>query len=255
MTTTIAISGKGGSGKTTLADMIIRRLMEQGASGAVLAVDADPNSCLGLTLGVEPVGIVADVRESVRSKEPSNVGMDRVRTAEYGIQQAITESRGFDLLTMGRPEGPDCYCAVNNMLRRFLDNLSSKYRYVVLDNEAGMEHLSRRTTNNVELLCIVAEPNPIGLVTARRISDLAGKLPIGVKRTGVIWNKVPDKSDSDARDYLVDTVETLGHVPSDMDVFNNAAQGKTVFELAKDNPAYSAMDNILESALTLCSNS
>jgi len=254
MRTTIAISGKGGSGKTTLAAMIIRRLIDQG-DGAVLAVDADPNSCLGLTLGVEPVGIVADIRESVRSKEPDNTGMDRVRTVEYGIQQAITESRGFDLLTMGRPEGPDCYCAVNNMLRRFLDNLSSEYRYVVIDNEAGMEHLSRRTTNNVDLLCIVAEPNPIGSVTVKRISDLAGKLPIGVKRIGVIWNKVPDQSDSDAPDYLVDEVETFGHVPSDTAVFNNAVRGKNVFELAKDNPAYSAMDNILESVLTLCSSS
>ena len=254
MTTTIAISGKGGSGKTTLAAMIIRRLIEQG-DGAVLAVDADPNSCLGLTLGVEPVGIVADIRDSARSKEPSNVGMDRVRTVEYGIQQAITESEGFDLLTMGRPEGPDCYCAVNNMLRRFLDNLSSKYRYVVIDNEAGMEHLSRRTTNNVDLLCIVAEPNPIGSVTVKRISDLARKLPIGVKRIGAIWNKVLDQSDSDTRDYLVDTVETFGHVPSDTAVFDNAVRGKTVFELEKDNPAYSAMDNILESVLTLCSSS
>jgi CO dehydrogenase maturation factor len=254
MTTTIAISGKGGSGKTTLAAMIIRRLIQQG-DGAVLAVDADPNSCLGLTLGVEPVGIVADIRDSARSKEPSNVGMDRVRTVEYGIQQAITESEGFDLLTMGRPEGPDCYCAVNNMLRRFLDNLSSNYRYVVIDNEAGMEHLSRRTTNNVDLLCIAAEPNPIGSVTARRISDLARQLPISVKRTGVIWNKVPDQSDSDARDYSVDDVETFGQVPSDTAVFENSVRGKTVFELEKDNPAYSAVDNILENVLTLCSSS
>jgi CO dehydrogenase maturation factor len=252
--TTIAISGKGGSGKTSLAAMIIRKLIEQGG-GAVLAVDADPNSCLGLMLGVEPVGIVADIRESARSKEPGNVGMDRVRTVEYGIQQAITESKGFDLLTMGRPEGPDCYCAVNNMLRRFLDNLSSKYRYVVIDNEAGMEHLSRRTTNNVDLLCIVAEPNPIGSVTAKRISDLARQLPISVKRIGVIWNKVPDQSDRDAQDNTINEVETFGHVPSDMDVFNNTVQGKTVFELAKDNPAYSAVANILENVLTLCSSS
>jgi CO dehydrogenase maturation factor len=206
-------------------------------------------------LGVEPVGIVADIRESARSKEPGNVGMDRVRTVEYGIQQAITESKGFDLLTMGRPEGPDCYCAVNNMLRRFLDNLSSKYRYVVIDNEAGMEHLSRRTTNNVDLLCIVAEPNPIGSVTAKRISDLARQLPISVKRIGVIWNKVPDQSDRDAQDNTINEVETFGHVPSDMDVFNNTVQGKTVFELAKDNPAYSAVANILENVLTLCSSS
>ena len=255
MTTTIAVSGKGGSGKTTLAAMIIRRLVEQAGSGAVLAVDADPNSCLGLTLGVEPVGTVADIRENVRSKEPGIAGMDRVRTVEYGIQQAITESDGFDLLTMGRPEGPDCYCAVNNMLRRFLDTLSSKYRYVVVDNEAGMEHLSRRTTNNVDLLCIVAEPTPIGSVTVRRISDLARKLPIGVKQIGVIWNKVVDQSDLYAQDYSVNEVETFGHIPSDAVVFDNSVRGKTVFELGKDNPAYSAMDNILEDVLTLSSSS
>jgi len=254
MTTTIAISGKGGSGKTTLAAMIIRRLLEQADSGAVLAVDADPNSCLGLTLGVEPVGTVADIRENVRSKEPGNAGMDRVRAVEYGIQQAITESEGFDLLTMGRPEGPDCYCAVNNMLRKFLDDLSSKYRYVVIDNEAGMEHLSRRTTNNVDMLCIVAEPNPIGSVTVRRISDLARKLPIGVKQIGVVWNKVADQPDPDAQDYSVKEVETFGHIPSDTVVFDNSVRGKTVFELAKDNPAYSAIDNILEGVLTLSSS-
>ena len=253
MTTTIAISGKGGSGKTTLAAMIIRRLVEQADSGAVLAVDADPNSCLGLTLGVEPVGIVADIRENVRSKEPSNAGMDRVRTVEYGIQQAITESDGFDLLTMGHPEGPDCYCAVNNMLRRFLDTLSSKYRYVVIDNEAGMEHLSRRTTNNVDLLCIVAEPTPIGSVTARRISGLVRQLPIDVKQSGVIWNKVVNQSVSQG-DSL-DEVATFGYVPSDTVVFENSASGKTVFDLGKDNPAYSAIDNILEDVLTLSSSS
>ena len=253
MTTTIAISGKGGSGKTTLAAMIIRRLVEQADNGAVLAVDADPNSCLGLTLGVEPVGIVADIRDNVRSKEPGNAGMDRVRTVEYGIQQAITESDGFDLLTMGHPEGPDCYCAVNNMLRKLLDDLSSQYQYVVIDNEAGMEHLSRRTTNNVDLLCIVAEPTPIGSVTARRISNLARKLPIGVKQIGVIWNKVADQSDT--QDDSLDEVETFGYIPSDTVVFENSVQGKTVFELGKDNPAYSAIDNILEDILTLSSSS
>ena len=140
MATTIAISGKGGSGKTTLAAMIIRSLLEKVNKGAVLAVDADPNSCLGLTLGVQPVGIVADIREDARAKPPSNTGVDRIRSVEYGIQQAITEAEGFDLLTMGRPEGPDCYCAVNNMLRKFLDELSSQYKFVVIDNEAGMEH-------------------------------------------------------------------------------------------------------------------
>ena len=133
------------------------------------------------------------IREDVRAKPASNAGMDRLRTFEYGIRQAIIEASGFDLLTMGRPEGPDCYCAVNNMLRRFLDQLSSQYQYVIIDNEAGMEHLSRRTTNNVDLLCIVAEQSPLGALAARRIFELAKRLPISVKQVGVIWNKIGDR--------------------------------------------------------------
>jgi len=157
MATTIAVSGKGGSGKTTLAAMIIRSLLERGRRGAILAVDADPNSCLAMALGVQVIATIADIREQASTKQPTNPGADRLRTFEYGIQQAITEADGFDLLAMGRPEGPGCYCAANNMLRQFMDKLSGQYEYVIIDNEAGMEHLSRRTTNNVDLLYIVAE--------------------------------------------------------------------------------------------------
>ena len=167
MAITIAVSGKGGSGKTTMAAMITRILATAG-SGPVLAVDADPNSCLGLTLGLKSAGTIAQIREDVVQKPANNTGLDRVRTFEYGIQQAITEADGFDLLTMGRPEGPRCYCSANNILRQFLNKLSSQYAYVVVDNEAGMEHLSRRTTNDVDLLCIVAEQTPIGFVTAKK---------------------------------------------------------------------------------------
>ena len=250
MTTTIAVSGKGGSGKTTIAAMIIRYLLEQAGGGAVLAVDADPNSCLGITLGVEPAGTVADIREQARAQAPVNAGTDKLRTVEYAIQQAITESEGFDLLTMGRPEGPSCYCAVNNMLRKFLDDLSSQYRYVIIDNEAGMEHLSRRTTNNVDFLCIIAEPTTIGSVTARRISDLAEKLPIGVRQIGVIWNKEGDNVER----CLLNGVETFGHIPYDKAVFGNSTKSKTVFELLKDNPAYSAIRVILERILAMDSH-
>ena len=242
MTTTIAISGKGGSGKTTLAAMIIRSLIEKSRSRAILAVDADPNSCLGLTLGVQPVGTVADIREDARAKPPTNTGMDRVRSVEYGIQQAITEAKGFDLLTMGRPEGPDCYCAVNNMLRKFLDELSSQYQFVVIDNEAGMEHLSRRTTNNVDVLLIIAEPTPIGLVTARRIFTLAEKLPISVKRLGILWNKTEKSKE-------LNEIETFGHLPYDEVVSDTSTQGKTVFDIEKNDPAFSATQKILERVL------
>jgi CO dehydrogenase maturation factor len=239
MTTTIAISGKGGSGKTTLAAMIIRFLLEKSDSNTVLAVDADPNSCLGLTLGVQPIGTVADIREDARAKPPTNTGMDRVRSVEYGIQQAITEAKGFDLLTMGRPEGPDCYCAVNNMLRKFLDELSTKYQYVMIDNEAGMEHLSRRTTNNVDLLIIVAEPTPIGTVTAERIYELAEQLPISVKQIGIIWNRADNKKN-------LNNIDTLGHIPYDKAIFDASTQGKTVFDIKETNSAFIALQQILE---------
>jgi len=246
MSMTIAISGKGGSGKTTVAAMIIRLLCGQ-SSRAVLAVDADPNSCLGLTLGVKPECTIAELRESAREKSPTNAGTDRVRSFEYGIQQAITEATGFDLLTMGRPEGPNCYCAVNNILRQFLDRLSSQYEFVIIDNEAGMEHLSRRTTNNVDFLCIVAEPTPLGTVTAKRIFDLAEQLPISVKKIGVIWNETRDTSNE--RRATSDEIEIFGCIPYDDTVLNSSMQGKTIFDLEENNPALAATKRILEQKL------
>lgn len=239
MTTTIAISGKGGSGKTTLAAMIIR-LLASSDKGPVLAVDADPNSCLGLTLGVQPEVTVAQLREQARRK-PAD-GTDKVRSFEYGIQQAITEADGFDLLTMGRPEGPDCYCAINNLLRQFLDKLSAAYSFVVIDNEAGMEHLSRRTTNNVDLLCIVAEPTPLGTETAKRIHELAKSLPISVRKIGVIWNK------SDTINNLKG-IESFGFIPYDKAVLDASMQNKTTFDLEENGSAISAASKILENIL------
>lgn len=218
--------------------MIIRLLCSQ-SQGAILAVDADPNACLGQMLGVQPEETIAEIREQTRQKQPSNEGTDRLRTLEYGLQQAITEATGFDLLTMGRPEGPSCYCAVNNMLRTFLDKLSSQYQYVIIDNEAGMEHLSRRTTNNVDLLCIVAEPTAVGDLTARRIFDLTKQLPISVKETGVIWNRTESSK-------KLDEIETFGNIPQDKTIFDASMEGKTIFDLEENSAALSAVRKILE---------
>jgi CO dehydrogenase maturation factor len=239
MATTIAISGKGGSGKTTIAAMVVRSLMDRAGRGAVLAVDADPNACLALTLGVEPEGTVADVREYARKKTTNNGSTDRLRSFEYGIQQAITEAAGFDLLTMGRPEGPGCYCAANNMLRQFMDKLSSQYKFVVIDNEAGMEHLSRRTTNNVDVLCIVAEQMPLGVITAKRISELARQLPISVGKIGVIWNRAESNKE-------LDGLDVFGYVPYDKAIFDVSMHGKSVFDVLRDSSAFLAVQQILE---------
>jgi CO dehydrogenase maturation factor len=225
--------------------MIVRLLREQEA-GPILAVDADANSCLGLTLGVEPAGTIAEIRENARAKSSVSAGTDKLRAFEYGVQQAITEASGFDLLTMGRPEGPDCYCAVNNLLRQFLDKLSSQYQFVVIDNEAGMEHLSRRTTNNVDLLCIVTEATSLGALTAKRIFALAKQLPIVVKESGVVWNKVQGAAGCEPR---LDDVETLGRVPMDTSILDASIQGGSIFELDANSPALLAVRRMTENKI------
>jgi CO dehydrogenase maturation factor len=240
MAFTIAISGKGGTGKTTIAAMIIRALIGRSGRG-VLGVDADPNSCLGLMLvGAEPAGTVAQLREDAL-KKPSErgEGVDRMRSFEYGLQQAVIEEKGFDLLTMGRPEGPGCYCAANNMLRRFMDKASGTYDFVVIDNEAGMEHLSRRTTNDVDLLFIVAEATPIGVVTAKRIFELARSLPIKVSKIGVIWNR------ENSNERELEGVSTFGCIPYDDAVTQACLNGGTILKLDEKSAAFTAVCRIL----------
>jgi CO dehydrogenase maturation factor len=244
MSTTIAVSGKGGSGKTTLTAMIIRHLMARG--GSILAVDADPNACLGLALGVSPQKTVAELRDETLSGKLPGAETDRERAFEYGLQQILAESRGFDLLTMGQPEGPKCYCAVNNLLRRYLDRAGADYRWVVVDNEAGMEHLSRRTTNGVDLLLIVTEPTAVGVMTARRILGLSERLPITVKSRGILWNKVTEGLQQPAG---ADALPTLGRVPLDPMVLEASMCGATVFELDAGRPSFVAVGRMLEEQL------
>ncbi len=185
-----AISGKGGTGKSTVAALVVSELVASG-SGSVLAVDADPNFNLGLLLGQEVTETVADVRESFMEKKldpPS--GMSKERMVEYGIQKAVQECEGFDLLTMGRPEGPGCYCYINNILRKYLDVLSEDYSYVVIDNEAGMEHLSRRTTTRVDLLLVVTQALPASIAAAERIVKMTKSLPVIIKKREIVLNQV-----------------------------------------------------------------
>ena len=241
MKLTIAVSGKGGVGKTTIAAILMRELIAR-STGAVLGVDADPNACLAFMLGVETTGSIADLREQTRNEQPSNTGIDRLSSFEYGLEQIVTEAKGFDLVTMGRPEGRSCYCAVNNLLRKYLDQLATRYDFIVLDNEAGMEHLSRRTTNKVDLLYIIAENSPVGKMTARRIYELTKMLLIEVGQTGIIWNK-------SATPGQLDGIQNFGCIPCDSAVSEAAMQGKTVFDIPSESPAVQAVRQILEKNL------
>ena len=186
----IAVAGKGGTGKTTLSAMIIRYITEE-IGKPVSAVDADPNASLGALLGLHVQNTVADIREEIVEKKADFAGMSKERYIEYSIEESTIEKDKFDLLTMGRPEGPKCYCYVNNLLRKYLDKVGTTYPFIVTDNEAGMEHLSRRTTNNVDLLLIVSEPTIVGALTMQRILKLADSLPITIKQKLCILNRVP----------------------------------------------------------------
>ena len=254
MSVTIAISGKGGSGKTSVSAMIVRHLVERGARG-VLAVDADPNSCLGLALGVETEITVADIREQTRDRKVGeNLGEDRGRAFEYALQRAVAEAEGFDLLSMGRPEGPQCYCAINHLLRKYLDQAGRDYKFIVVDTEAGMEHLSRRTTDAVDHLLIIAEPTRVGATTARRIMDLSQSLPITVRRRAVLWNKVADPPAGRSPmagegpaplDALKGDLPVIGAIPYDKAVLDGSMRGTTVFELPADSPAFAAVGEVV----------
>jgi len=242
MSVTIAVSGKGGSGKTTVAALIVRHLVER-TGRSVLAVDADPNACLGLALGVRPERTVAEIREdTLDGKLQDGAGSDRQRAFEYAVHRAVAEARGFDLLAMGQPEGPKCYCAVNHLLRRVLDQAGQDYAYLVVDNEAGMEHLSRRTTDAVTHLFVVAEPTPVGVVTAERILGLSERLPITVRHRHVLWNKVADDR---ALPAGTEALPVAGAIPLDPEVLAASYAGRTVLDLPAGSPAVAAVGRVL----------
>jgi len=239
MAFTIALSGKGGSGKTTVAALAVCAIVER-TGRAVLAVDADPNATLGLALGVPVTGTIADIREDALERRLAvSPGMDRQRAIEYAIHRCLGEHKGFDLLTMGRPEGPKCYCYVNHLLRAYLDRVSSDYSFVVIDNEAGMEHLSRRTTTGVDLLVVVSEPTVVGLRSAGRVLETAESLPITVREKVLILNRVRAEGLSAAAQRQVEElgVPVAGVVPEEDALRELAEAGRPVTEAPAHLPA------------------
>ncbi|HID75148.1 MAG TPA: hypothetical protein EYP56_04035 [Planctomycetaceae bacterium] len=247
----IAIAGKGGTGKTTLSALLVRAFREQGVR-PILAVDADPNSNLADALGVEEGRHLADIREEGSSPEGSPAsGVGRARAIEDEIQRAITEADGFDLVTMGRGEGPRCYCYVNNLLRRCLDMLARNYAAVIVDNEAGMEHLSRRTTNNVDYLIAVLNPTLPSLRAVRRILQLADQLPVNIAHKAVVVSRVGPQGLAGPIEGELAELEArrLQNIPQDDTVEQAGAEGRSVFSIEETTPALVAVRSI---AQTLC---
>jgi CO dehydrogenase maturation factor len=235
----IAMAGKGGTGKTTTAGMLLRYLVERGKT-PVLAVDADANSNFNEVLGLQVEMTVGQAREEMK-KGGGLVDITKDQLIEMRINQCLVETAGFDLISMGQPEGPGCYCAANNLVAHFMDVLAKNYPYILMDNEAGMEHMSRLTTHAVDLLVLVTDPSWRGIQAASRLRDLAQALKIVVGRTALIVNRVSDGlSDKAAAEIKAQGLELAGLIPEDPLIADFDSQGKPTYRLPSDSPALQA---------------
>lgn len=261
MTITIALAGKGGVGKTTVSGMVIKWLA-QNQPGSILAIDADPSSNLNMVLGLDLDWTVGDIREDMLQQVKTSLlgggaamgtlpgGVNKRDYLEYHIQSALAEGSRFDLIAMGRGEGQGCYCAVNHNLREVIDGMSKHYAYVVIDNEAGMEHLSRRTTRDVQHLLIVSDPTQRGLVAAQRIADMRNELDIRIENAHLILNRLPGEMPLDLKTF-VDKMDVplLGTIPANAELTSYEFSGKPLVDLPDDSPVYQAVATMLERIL------
>ena len=251
VTKTIAVAGKGGTGKTTISALVIDYLARK-QKGAILAIDADPSTNLNLALGVPLYDTVGDVREESATAVGGSAamgGMSKLDYLDFRINESLVEETAFDLLAMGRPEGPGCYCAANNILRGSVDRLADAYDYIVIDNEAGLEHLSRRTTRDVDLLLIVSDPSLRGLIAAGRVAELIDELKTSVGETYLIVNRVIGDTLSQPLMEAIGqyNLRLAGLVPADSAVTELDALGEPIVKLPADAPSRLSLDAILDS--------
>ncbi|TZE80713.1 AAA family ATPase [Calorimonas adulescens] len=254
MAYTIAVAGKGGTGKTTIAGFLVDFLVRNKMT-PVLAVDADPNSNLNQVLGVEVETTLGEIREEISvnnrdGKLPS--GMSKADYINLKLQQAVIEGHGFDLMVMGRPEGLGCYCFANGLLREATDRLSDSYKFMVIDNEAGLEHLSRRTTKKVDLMFAVSECSKRGIDAAARVKGLIEELSLDVKDLYLIINRVPEDGVPDEIKEVASSygLKLAGTIPLDSHIFDYDNRGIPLVQLPNDVPAREAAEKIFDFYLT-----
>jgi len=246
----IALAGKGGTGKTTLASLIVRFLHTRG-KGPILAVDADPNSNLPEGLGLEVKETVGTMLTGFMDEKLNfPPGMTKETYMEYRLNELLVESKGIDLLAMGRGEGSGCYCYPNVILRKYIDLLTKNYPYVVLDNEAGMEHVSRRLSDHLDLMLIVSDYSLKGVRAAGRIRELTEELKLDVKAQYLILNRAPEELDARIREEIEKQgVDFLGVVPVDEEVFQHDIKGEPMMTLPDESTAVKAINDLMEKVM------
>jgi len=257
MTTTIALAGKGGVGKTTIAAMVIKYLVKT-HHDPVLAIDADPSSNLNMVLGMDLEWTVGDIREEMLDQVKESLttggaamgalpgGVTKRDYLDYQIRTAIIEGNNVDLIAMGRSEGAGCYCAVNHNLRSVIDSISKNYRFIVIDNEAGMEHLSRRTTRDVDHLLIVSDPTQRGIVAAKRIAEFRNELDIRINNTYLIINRLNGEMPIELEKQISKMgIPLLGVIKPDATIADFDLSGKALIELNDDNPVFVSVASLM----------
>jgi len=243
----IAVSGKGGTGKTTISALILRELLEEGKK-PVLMIDADADGNLSEALGLEDGKTVGEMVEELQRKiSDFPPGFSKDDWLEAKIAEVMLEERGFDLLVMGRGEGPGCYCYVNSVLRKIMDTVFKNYPYVVMDNAAGMEHLSRRTTREADAFLVISDHSMKGIQSATRIASLARELDLEIGRMGLIVNRAPG---GEVAPKLVEEVqrgglELIGTVPEDEEVMEFDMERRSLLELPDENRSVQAVKEIM----------
>ncbi len=245
MSFSIALAGKGGTGKTTVSGMLIKYLVQKGKT-PILAVDADPNANLNEVLGLEVTDTLGNAREDMKKgKVPA--GMTKDVFMSMRMEEAVAEEDGYDLIVMGQPEGQGCYCAANTILSNFLERLADNYPYIVMDNEAGMEHISRLTTRNVNTLLIVSDTSRRAVQAAIRISQLSKELNVGVEKSWLIINQAKsDPPEAVMKMLEAENLELAGTIPEDDAVYEYDLNGKATVNIPDDNPALQAAFRIFD---------
>ncbi|MGO0123152.1 nucleotide-binding protein [Desulfothermobacter acidiphilus] len=243
----LAVAGKGGTGKTTFIALTIKHLLAAGRR-PILAVDADPNANLAQALGMEAPTSIAGIMQAVaEDREQIPLGMTKDQYVAYRLHQSLEEGQDIDLLVMGGPEGPGCYCYVNNLLRAQLQKLVSSYAHVLMDNEAGLEHLSRRTTQNVDYFFVISDATVKGIRSAARIKELAQSLKLRLGQEFLVVNRArPGDKEALLPEITKTQLPLAGTIPVDPLVAEYDLHCRPLLALPDEAPAVQAVRELLQ---------